>query len=912
MFPSAGGVSDNQSVGPSTVDWLTNRSFNPPPVTVTIEDDGNDQVEEVKLSSESLSSASPSSPTVRKKPSKIRDPKRRESKYDSPHRRERRSHRSSHKSIKKSRRRSSSRHSKQRHKEKAKKSHQESDIQRNSSKKVFLEETGLPPEKAFRLDNQPDRNNLAFDSIYYLLLPKYDQKKCVKSRHLRKLFSKKKTEKRYFSPKSLGEPEKVNYLEGVHDMSNVSIGVNRTQRPTLKEFGSRLETIYDSSTTAYTRGKDISYQNSISGSTATKDDTDLYLAPESSEENEEVSKTEYFNKHLRENPHDIDSWLNFIDFQDEYSIWDFSQSSKKLQDVALGEKKLSIVDKAIELNSTCIALKLKRLEVLRNISTPEDLEKEWKKLSFVHPNNPKIWKSYFKFLTTHVTHFTVSKTTKVYQKCLEIFKSMLEGTFHTHTPPPNLEVECLNFILDFTKFLSISGFIEKSIAIWQALVEFNLFAPENFSKELPLSDMITLFEPFWDSGCPRFGEKNSLGWNKMSQMQSLSLASGNILNIDELEDAVIFNEKNNAKIWYQIEDLRETYYWFPIKIHEYDQTDDIERSVSFEDISAYLFRFQEPETNYQIIKYFLQYLKSLNSNESSISRKISDALNVELLRNYNDYNNFFSEVYHQSIQLCLKNFPVHAEPLVLERLKLLIHAKNFDYKSVKKTIKEYLKFDEFRSSLEIWNLLVQLELDKGSPNLAETIYETAISTFAGKISSRSLIQFIVNYADLLLGLRSFSSIDISFKGIDSGASEKDDRILKAIASCVIGKKLEVLSPTIILKVQRILATMAEIQDEYLTAVQTALLLSYFLSKDIEQAMGKCAELLENSELEPSEKVFEICAKIYCLRTIRFGGPLSNLRSLVQRAITNYPSNHSFLNLFIEIESKVAIPITIQR
>ena len=55
-----------------------------------------------------------------------------------------------------------------------------------------------------------------------------------------------------------------------------------------------------------------------------------------------------------------------------------------------------------------------------------------------------------------------------------------------------------------------SGHTERAISVYQALLEFNLFSPDfdNYSVD----DMLSLFEPIWDSGVRRVGQAGARGW----------------------------------------------------------------------------------------------------------------------------------------------------------------------------------------------------------------------------------------------------------------------------------------------------------------------------------------------------------------------------------------------------------------
>lgn len=69
--------------------------------------------------------------------------------------------------------------------------------------------------------------------------------------------------------------------------------------------------------------------------------------------------------------------------------------------------------------------------------------------------------------------------------------------------------------------LNSCGYTEKAIAIYQALIEFNLFCKSDV-ESLAVNEKIVCFEPFWDSGAPRIGEKDAIGWTDTVQQKKIS------------------------------------------------------------------------------------------------------------------------------------------------------------------------------------------------------------------------------------------------------------------------------------------------------------------------------------------------------------------------------------------------------
>lgn len=69
----------------------------------------------------------------------------------------------------------------------------------------------------------------------------------------------------------------------------------------------------------------------------------------------------------------------------------------------------------------------------------------------------------------------------------------------------------LYIVLRYTAYLRETGYEELSIAVWQALFEYNLYRPID-STHSGGDAILESFEAFWESETPRFGELNSRGW----------------------------------------------------------------------------------------------------------------------------------------------------------------------------------------------------------------------------------------------------------------------------------------------------------------------------------------------------------------------------------------------------------------
>ena len=287
--------------------------------------------------------------------------------------------------------------------------------------------------------------------------------------------------------------------------------------------------------------------------------------------NEIYTKTREFNSMLRENPNDVQLWLDYVAFQDiALKGTDFNKKvqnegdteeklDKKaekagnvvLRNKATIEKKLSILKNASEKNPRSILLAVERLKLSKEIYDNETLDRQWKELIFMFPGNIEVWKHYLSFVASHFTTFSVNKIARSYKNFFLKLKQMhgqgnknFYESSNSNCDPintPQIEVEMVKLLIRLANLWSRAGYREKTTALFQALMELNLFAPE-FPGSYSLEDRLATFEPFWESGFPRFGEAGALGW---------AIIARNKVGNSVVEDAEInesFSNPNNNYI----------------------------------------------------------------------------------------------------------------------------------------------------------------------------------------------------------------------------------------------------------------------------------------------------------------------------------------------------------------------------
>lgn len=92
--------------------------------------------------------------------------------------------------------------------------------------------------------------------------------------------------------------------------------------------------------------------------------------------------TSYYNRKLAGSPHDVEMWLKYVRFQDD--VFKFEKTYRK-GSIAKGqrvtaERKLAILDRALQLNPNCDDLVRERLNIIVSVYPSDELQAQTRKL----------------------------------------------------------------------------------------------------------------------------------------------------------------------------------------------------------------------------------------------------------------------------------------------------------------------------------------------------------------------------------------------------------------------------------------------------------------------------------------------------------------------------------------------------
>ncbi|XP_050258228.1 uncharacterized protein LOC126703307 isoform X3 [Quercus robur] len=234
---------------------------------------------------------------------------------------------------------------------------------------------------------------------------------------------------------------------------------------------------------------------------------------EESWEDEVLRRTRDFNKLTRENPHDEKAWLAFAEFQDRVAGMQ-PQKGARLQTL---EKKISILEKAAELNPDNEDLLLCLLKAYQNRDNIDVLITRWEKILMQHPGSYKLWREFLHVVQGDFSRFKVSDMRKMYAHAIQALSAASSKHFrqgHQSAKPSDtaivqLELGLVDIFLSLCRFEWQAGYQELATALFQAEIEFSLFCPLLLTEQ----SRRRLFEHFWNSDGARVGEEDALGWS---------------------------------------------------------------------------------------------------------------------------------------------------------------------------------------------------------------------------------------------------------------------------------------------------------------------------------------------------------------------------------------------------------------
>ncbi|XP_061356034.1 uncharacterized protein LOC133300491 isoform X2 [Gastrolobium bilobum] len=368
--------------------------------------------------------------------------------------------------------------------------------------------------KDYYIDSHGDRDNLAFGCIYRMDIARYKPYNPLKlsGLHVRGLYW-------WNQSGSLGERDgDVDALDGKMRSAGRYWSGKYMALERHKSF-KRIRLVAPKLSPVMTQDEFVPLSDVGTSHRAVDSDSDSKTSAslEESWEDEMLNKTREFNKLTREHPHDEKVWLAFAEFQDRVAGMQ-RQKGARLQTL---EKKISILEKAVELNPDNEELLLCLLKAYQTRDNSDVLIGRWEKILLQHSGSYKLWREFLHVIQRNFSRFKVSEVRKMYAHAIEAlsascskhYRQVHQAAADPSSPDPvivQLELGLVDIFLSLCRFEWQAGYRELATALFQAEIEFSLFCPPLLLTE---QSKHRLFEQFWNSDGARVGEEGALGWS---------------------------------------------------------------------------------------------------------------------------------------------------------------------------------------------------------------------------------------------------------------------------------------------------------------------------------------------------------------------------------------------------------------
>ena len=521
---------------------------------------------------------------------------------------------------------------------------------------LWIEESGLSPEKAYRLDRKGDRSNWQYGGLYRLDIANYKRffrDLCLGISDVDWGDNGSESDKTRKKRKRRGNIEgRYCASEAVAVEADVTVKRFRLADISSEQQDSTLETkvvglakfqvddyiplpadhVQESAATQPSLVLLSSGQPAaISSTNEVTEGQALSIAERN------ILQTKYFSETLRDNPTDVQMWLTFANFQATEGVWQtegevFTTHTKKDKVMAVAERKIAVLEKALMKNPRSTDLLREYLTTCALVWDGQKVAERWKEVVFKHPNSCQLWVGYLQFAQSRFSAFTVRSIQSLYSKCFSTLVNIVDGTMKSHSPEEGTEGSVLDLFYTQCCFLQQAGYAERAVACFQAQIEFNWFCPAEL-ESTPASGQLAFLETFWDSQFKYLGHQDPQHWNqwfskqKENNMSATSIKSKNwsLTEYSDCAKGLALSGLPTAQAWVVTERHREDTDFLPwhpdiSKGETEDDCTDPDRMVVFDDVSSSLFKFRSDELKYKLLIRFIEFLsgQQLQTNIPSL------------------------------------------------------------------------------------------------------------------------------------------------------------------------------------------------------------------------------------------------------------------------------------------------------
>lgn len=314
-------------------------------------------------------------------------------------------------------------------------------------------------------------------------------------------------------------------------------------------------------------------------------------------------KSIQLSRHVKDQPDDIDAWLELANHQDALlrAGEDIDHRVLEAEVHSFAEIKLHMLESALS-NASNPQDRIRVLVPLMRegikVWNSKTATKRWNDLREDEQKSFKLWKTHLDFTMSNISTFHFDATKQMHLDRL----SQVISRSHSSIEPEDFR-EAIYIFLRLTRFISDSGYKELAIAAWQAFLELNFFRPIQLNDQ---SAALESLRDFWESEVPRIGEVEAQGWAKFVEDGEMGDAPE---PLKEQKDSEL-PSRDDYKRWANLESTQAEKARLPARTMDEGTEDDPFRVVMFSDIESFLFTIPRgilPALQEQMLDAFLMF-----------------------------------------------------------------------------------------------------------------------------------------------------------------------------------------------------------------------------------------------------------------------------------------------------------------
>ncbi|KAF2143434.1 uncharacterized protein K452DRAFT_214249, partial [Aplosporella prunicola CBS 121167] len=215
------------------------------------------------------------------------------------------------------------------------------------------------------------------------------------------------------------------------------------------------------------------------------------------------------SRRVKDEPTNVEAWLDFVEHQEVMIRIGSSDVQRQLttsEQKALASLRVGIYQEALNsMHSERLLVGL--MEESSKVQGRKEYFANWKQILEKNRQSSSLWVKYLDALQTNLAEFQ-------YEECRSKFLDCLKMLCGTGLDSRDSQILRLYIFLRLTTMMSDAGYRERAVALWQALLEFQIFRPgKGLQNDADYNQSLLVdFEDFWESECPRLGEPGAVGW----------------------------------------------------------------------------------------------------------------------------------------------------------------------------------------------------------------------------------------------------------------------------------------------------------------------------------------------------------------------------------------------------------------